>query len=415
MIATETQWVPASLDTMEPGHELACVLSTINIDECSGYDLIRVLRAHERMRSFHSAQLYEAMSAVVDIIDVEDMSAEYVEQAAAAEVAAALRLTRRTADLEMDYALEMRRRIPAVWFALLNGDIDDRRAKVIVNGTEQLPQDTARQVVDSLIGDAGRFTTGQLRARLRKLCIEVDPQDAERRYEQAVNDRCVTTETTDSGTSHFHAFDLSPERLASGMNRVNRIARGLRGKNERRSMDQLRADVFLDLLEGTGTATHSGRGMVDIHVTLDTLAELADHPGDLAGYGPVAADIARQVADQQRESEWRWTIDDPDTGLPLYAGTTRRRPSASQRRLVESRNPVCIHPGCRVPATQSDIDHTTPWAQEQKTDTMNLAPMCRYHHNLRHKAHWSYRTIGGGDYVFTTALGHSYTTSGRSP
>ena len=129
MIASETQWVPNSLDTMEPGHELTCVLSTINIDECSGYDLIRVLRAHERMRSFHSAQLYEAMSAVLDAIDVEDMAAEYVEQAAAAEVAAALRLTRRAADLEMDYALEMRCRIPRVWLALLNGDIDDRRAR----------------------------------------------------------------------------------------------------------------------------------------------------------------------------------------------------------------------------------------------------------------------------------------------
>lgn len=415
MITTETQWVPSGLDTIEPGHELACVLSTINIDECSGYDLIRVLRAHERMRSFHSAQLYEAMSAVVDAIDIEDMAAEYVEQAAAAEVAAALRLTRRAADLEMDYALEMRRRIPRVWLALLNGDIDDRRAKVIVNGTGHLPQETARNVVDCLIDDAGRLTTGQLRAKLRKMCLEADPHDSACRYQQAVADRCVTTETTDAGTSHFHAFDLSPERLAAGMNRVNRIARGLRGHNETRTMDQLRADVFLDLLEGTGVAPRSGRGTVDIHVTLESLAEIANHPGDLAGYGPVSADIARQIADQQQKSDWRWTVDDPDTGLPLNTGTTRRRPTASQRRHAESRNPVCIHPGCRVPATQSDIDHTTPWAHEQRTDIKNLAPMCRYHHHLRHQSHWSYRAIDGGDYLFTTALGHTYTTSGRSP
>lgn len=50
-------WVPESLDTMEPGHELACVLSAIDVNDCTGYDRIRVLRAYERVRSFYSAQL----------------------------------------------------------------------------------------------------------------------------------------------------------------------------------------------------------------------------------------------------------------------------------------------------------------------------------------------------------------------
>ena len=51
---------------------------------------------------------------------------------------------------------------------------------------------------------------------------------------------------------------------------------GLRRGGGTRTMDQLRADVFLDLLEGTGPAPHSGRGSVHLHTDLATLAGLAD-------------------------------------------------------------------------------------------------------------------------------------------
>ena len=70
-------WVPESLDSMEPGHELACVLSAINVGDCTGYDRIRVLKAQERMRSFYSAQLYQSMNAVIDAVDEDDMVTDW--------------------------------------------------------------------------------------------------------------------------------------------------------------------------------------------------------------------------------------------------------------------------------------------------------------------------------------------------
>jgi hypothetical protein len=408
-------WVPASLDTMEPGHELACVLSAINVNDCTGYDRIRVLKAHERMRSFHSAQLYQAMTAVVDAVDSDDIATEFVEEAATAEVAAALKWTRTNADDEMCFAIDLRQRLPRVWTALVEGRIDVRRAKVMVRATTHLPADTAQSVIGSIIDQAHRFTTGQLHARLRKLCVEADPDEAELRYEAAVAERRVVTRADESGTSHLFCLDLPPHRLAAGMKRINDLAQSLRRPGETRTIDQLRADVLLDLLEGIGSAGGSGRGTNVIHTTLDSLSELSNDPGELAGYGPVIADIARQVADRQRDGEWRWVLEDPETGLPIANGTTRRRPTAQQRRDVETRNPTCIHPGCRMPAAESDIDHRIPWAQQRRTDTANLAPLCRYHHRIKHKAGWNYKAVAGGDYVFTTPFGHTYTTSGRSP
>ncbi len=409
------EWVPESLDTMEPGHDMACVLSAINVDECTGYDRIRVLKAHEKMRSFYSAQLYQDMTAVVDAVDAEDMSNGLAEESAAAEVAAALKWTRRTADSEMDLAIDLRDRLPQVWEALIAGDIDVRRAKVLVAGTTHLPVETARTVIDSIIDRAHRYTTGQLQAGLRKLCVEAEPDEAAQRYEAATDRRMVTTQMDEAGTVHLFGHDLPPHRVAAGMKRINDLAKSLRRPGETRTIDQLRADVLLDLLEGTGVAADSGRGTVIIHTTLESLAGLADHPGDLAGYGPVVADIARQLAKEQLDAEWRWVVEDHDTGRPLADGTTRRRPSAEQRRHVETHNPTCIHPGCRMPAMESDIDHADPWSHGGSTDTGNLAPLCRHHHRLKGESGWSYRAVANGDYVFTTPLGHTYTTSGRSP
>jgi hypothetical protein len=177
-------------------------------------------------------------------------------------------------------------------------------------------------------------------------------------------------------------------------------------------MDQLRADVLLDLV--TGVSRHgktAAGGVVDIRVDLETLTRLADVPGELAGYGPVIADIARRAAETQLDAEWRYTVTDPDTGVPVAVGTTRRRPTASQRRLIEAAYETCVFPGCRVPAADCDLDHRTPWSQGGTTTAENLAPMCRHDHIVvKHRIGWTYRRLPNGDHQWTSPLGHTYIT-----
>jgi hypothetical protein len=75
-------------------------------------------------------------------------------------------------------ALEVGERLPRVWEALVAGRIDRQRARVLAEGTGNVPDDTARAVIDRIIDGAPGLTTGQLRARLRRLCIETDPDHA---------------------------------------------------------------------------------------------------------------------------------------------------------------------------------------------------------------------------------------------
>ena len=230
-----------------------------------------------------------------------------------------------------------------------------------------------------------------------------------------MSQRRVVAQTEPDGTATLYAPGLPPDRLSAALNRVNAVAKSLRGSGEQRTMDQLRADVLLDLLEGTGRATRAGRGRVEIRTDLTTLAELSDAPGDLAGYGPVVAEIAREVAKRQRRSSWTATVTDPATGEIVAAMPVRRRPTAQQRREVRARYPECVWPGCRMPASQSDLDHRTPFASHGPTEPSNLGPLCRHHHVIRHRHRWHYSRRRNGDHEFTSPLGHTYVTRARGP
>jgi hypothetical protein len=155
--------------------------------------------------------------------------------------------------------------------------------------------------------------------------------------------------------------------------------------------------------------------VVDIQVNLETLTRLSDDPGELAGFGPVIADIARQVTEQQQNAEWRFTVTDADTGQTIHNGITRRRPTSGMRRHVEARNRTCIFPGCRMPAIGCDLDHRIPWAQGGPTSTDNFAPLCRHDHIIKDRLGWKHRALPNGDHQWTSRLGHTYTTSGQPP
>ncbi len=164
------------------------------------------------------------------------------------------------------------------------------------------------------------------------------------------------------GTADLVACNLPAERAVACMRTLDTEAHAAKRGGDPRSIDQLRTDILLDRLEGD-RATKGRRGVVDLHIDLTTLAGLDANPGEIPGFGPIVADVARRVADRQHNSEWRVTVTDPDSGTVVWNGITRRRPTVTQRRYLEARNRCCVFPGCRMPAMDSDIDHTRDFAK----------------------------------------------------
>jgi hypothetical protein len=411
--------IPAGLDTMGAGPFLAAVLSSIEVGDLSGHDRVIVLRARRRMVSHYQAQVYADMASVSDVLEADFAGdLELASDATSAEIRAALCLTRRAADHELDMAVTLRDRLPNVWAVFNRGDLDTPRAKVIIRGTEHLPEASARMVADRILADAVDLTTGQIAARLRKLCIDVDPAEAATRYDTAVADRHVELRPNPDGTAFLAGFNLAPDRAAHAVDRINRLAQHLRRNGETRTIDQLRADVFVDLLcHGTHPADTGKTRGGSVHITVDltTLTQLANHAGDLAGYGPVIADIARQTTHQNQNGVWEFVVTDPDTNQPVGVGVTRRRPTAQQQRIIRAHSPHCVMGGCRIHAIHADLDHTIDWAQGGPTETFNMDPTCRHDHRIKHQAGWTYTRLPNGHHQWTSRLGHTYTNKPQPP
>ncbi len=64
---------------------------------------------------------------------------------------------------------------------------------------------------------------------------------------------------------------------------------------------------------------------VEVRVKLTTLLGRDEHPGEVAGWGPVPAEVARTMVAAQRAAQWRFAITDT-TGQLMLAGITRHRP-----------------------------------------------------------------------------------------
>jgi hypothetical protein len=224
-----------------------------------------------------------------------------------------------------------------------------------------------------------------------------------------LEERRVVSEQAEDGTANLLGLNLPPAETSRAMRRINRLARALKARGDSRRIDQIRADILLDLLTGKDqpNSGSSHKGIVDIRVDLTTLAGIDDQPAEIPGWGPVLADVARHIVDEQPESEWR-IIPVDENGQPVGVVTTRRRPTIVQKRIVETRNPTCVFPGCRMPAQDCDLNHEIPWAESHRTTIRELGPLCRHDHNNHHHHRWKLKQIRPGYYQWTSPLGHTY-------
>jgi hypothetical protein len=149
---------------------------------------------------------------------------------------------------------------------------------------------------------------------------------------------------------------------------------------------------------------------VDIRVIIPYTALLGadDLPAEIAGYGPIPAAVARDLA---AGGTWRRILTDPASGRPVDYGTTRYRPPAHLAGLIITRDQTCQFPGCRIPAHRCDIDHGVPYDPANgtgPTSETNLGPKCRRHHQIKQTPGWSVTHHPDGCTTWATPSGHQY-------
>jgi hypothetical protein len=374
-------------------------------------DLLAVLE--EQRRWFEAAQL-RVLAAMQDRDDSELGLGQEL-------VSLALQVPLRTAQAKLAQAKTLVRELPHTLAAVSDGSISAAHANVLAEAVWRMPADPAlpaalEQAVLPALRDRC-VTVPQLRRRVRRAAMALDPATAEVRHRRALADRRVEYQPAEDGMASLVA--LLPASEAQLIYTRLTAAAGLLPAEDCRTLDQQRADLFVDgllsgLPEDALPTVRGRRPAIQVTVSADTLLGLNDLPAHLTGYGAITAETARRLAAEE-SGTWRRLLTDPDTGALLDISEHRYRPAQRLRDFVSARDDVCAFPTCNQPGYRCEYDHTMPYGTGGPTNRRNAALACRRHNQAKAGTGWSYRHNPDGSYTWTTNTGHRYTNPVPSP
>ena len=368
----------------------------------NSFDRVRLMEAWDRQVAHCEAMKLSAMKAVVD----DDANlAEFVSH----EIAAALHLTRPAADRLVALCRRLARTLPETARALADGRIGQGHAAVLSEETAMVTPELAGQVESTLLPSAGSKTVGQLRYAARKLIgiLDADALAARHKRRRAQND--VTVSDQGDGLSGIWAMLDTPD-AAVVKAAVDTWALCHKKQLPELTVGQRRTQALVEWAQAylaTDAPTRHGRPVsVDLVIDLPTLLGLADHPGEIVGYGVIPADLARRLA---ADASWRRLVTDPLTGHLLDCGRTRVSTDQLLRNYLLAREKVSAFPGSASPSARCDIDHANPFPHGG-TDRDNLGPLDRRAHRAKTKGGWTTKRSADGTSRWRSPTGHTYRT-----
>lgn len=324
------------------------------------------------------------------------------------EVACALQIAPMTAAGRLHDAQDLVGLFPRTLSFLHDATISLRHANSLLDLARGLDDATRTAVETRVLRRAAGQTVNQFRQSVRRAIASLDPRGVEQRHVDAVAQRRVLMTPCEDGMSELWAL-LPADGAVRLMAALDR--RVVPAGGDARSADQQRADALVELTEPAPLRAPAPdsvglRPNVQVTVALSTLLGCDDQPGELAGYGPIPASMARRIADDP-SGTWRRLVTDA-AGHLLDASRTYR-PPARLREHVIARDRTCRFPGCRRQARNCEIDHRRAWEHGGTTAEDNLHALCARHHHLKHEAAgWSVRPSRGGDTEWRSPAGHSY-------
>jgi hypothetical protein len=383
----------------------------------------RRAQAIERARKYSEALANDPVSG-----NPTARSVEMARRAFVCEIAAALHLPDRTAENLIRTSQALVNELPATLLALGEGRLSYRHAQILVDHSYGLEPASVRDLEARMLPVAQKNTPSRFEQSVRRTRERLNPESMVVRQTKAVAERGTELLPEQDGMVFIGAHVAAAVGVAID-NRVTAIARSLQCDDEQRTLGQLKADVFADLLLDVGTqpvgqhdstnrdaanrdAAKAGRDSdpvaryrsirptLLVTVPAMTLLERTDEPGTVEGYGPIDAATARELASFSKTM--RRMITDPVTGVVLAFDRRRYRIPKDLRTWLRVRDGTCRFPSCNRRAGACEIDHTEDWALGGPTDHDNLAHLCKKHHTLKGCGGWAVQQLGGGRLKWTS-------------
>ena len=445
------------------GYEALGHLISINPESLTSAGKIDYLAALEKQNSWLAALIQRATLAIAGSQPSESENMwEGVDEGEREDVATALRLSTNTAQSRIDVARVLTNHLPATCEALANGDISPSHATLIARESSEairrgISTEDLIKIEGKALAHAEFHTPAQVGRKLRSLFAQASPDSFEETVAIARDTRSVRMYPESDGMATIIAL-LPVEDAQTVMLAINslvslkdlKFSENVKGQNScnssqinscqmnssqidssqinsikmnssqitnianrndgltKRKIEMKRADALSeicgDLLARISDEYQPHRRPVSINITMDlhTALGLADNPAELAGYGPIPASIARQLAS---DGKWRKFITDPGTGNLLSFGRESYIPPQSLADFIAARDRICRFPGCSQPARVSDIDHAIPWEDGGETSAENLGLLCRRHHRMKTHDGWRLQSNPDGSCNWVSPAG----------
>ena len=370
---------------------------TTGIDGASDDEVAGVIAAWDRVEAHASARKHAAVAELIrrrpgpgSVLEGPAQMPTVWDEFTVTELALMLGESRGAAEDLLDRAHDLEVKLPGTKAAFRDGILRESKAEIIVRATAVLDPAEARAAETLVLDRAGRLTPGGLRSAIVRAVMEVAPEKARKRREQATQDARVQRWAEDSGNAALMGRELPPAEVLAADQRITAWARRVEegragGRPERAARPSLPGHLAGQRLQTpakcrrqAGTAASRGRpgdepggpgdrppdprggggpgpaspdgspaagprtgavpagfvGRINLTVPLATMLGLAERPGEIPGIGPIdpwlARDLARAAA-QNGKTTWCVTVTDQD-GHAIGHGCARPEPKTQARR-----------------------------------------------------------------------------------
>jgi len=367
-----------------------------------------------------------------------------VDDANREEVGAALRMSGNTAQYRIDVARTLTAHLPETCNALATGEISAAHATAIARESANIIASGAsvemiQKLESGAIAHAEFHTPAQVTNQLRSAIAKLAPEEFAEAARSAHDSRRVSYFPERDGMATIVAFLPAADaqtvllaidklaRISSGevrdsnrdankMARFTKLASDFADLRPLHSLDAFRADALTQFastyLATSGETNLKHRRPITLNLTLDlpTLLGFENNPGQLTGYGPIPAEIARELA---ADAKWRKFITHPENGNLLDYGRESYDPPQILKDFLLARDRTCRFPGCRAPGHLADIDHAIAWDKGGETNTENMGLLCRRHHRMKTHGDWKLESFPDGSCKWISPAGKEYFVPAR--
>ncbi|TQF73881.1 DUF222 domain-containing protein [Rhodococcus spelaei] len=334
----------------------------------------------------------------------------------ASQIALARRESPHRGGIHLGLATALTSELPHTLAALRGGWITEWRATQIARETACVSAEDRAEIDRKLAADPERLekmSDKDAVATARQMAYEADKQVWVRRKAKAHSERRVSIRPAPDTMAYVTALLPMAEGVACYA-ALSAAAAAATATGDERTRGQIMADTLVARIVTSSTDdTAAPTTPVRVHLTVSdrTLFGGGDEAAHVRGYGPIPADVARELvhaAATAGVAELRRVYTRPDTGAVVAMDRSTRLFPPSLAELIRLRDPVCRTPWCDAPVRH--IDHIHPAAADGPTSFENGQGLCEACNYAKQSPGWAAEALDSPDgrhrVRITTPTGH---------